>query len=116
MLSASEIAEIGYYNPIGRLYYETLPNGRRHLIHERSDQGPNDNFGPEVVREGHFFAMGDNRDNSQDSRADVGQVPFENLVGRADILFFSHDGASPWWKFWTWPSTIRFGRIGDAIE
>src|SRR3546814_21143358 len=60
--------------------------------------------------------MGDNRDNSLDSRADVGQVPYENLVGRADILFFSHEGSSPWWKFWTWPSTIRFGRIGDAIE
>ena len=116
MLSASEIAELGYFNPLGRLYYETLPNGRRHLIHERSDSYPLDNFKPVVVKEGHFFAMGDNRDNSQDSRADVGQVPFENLVGRADILFFSHDGSSPWWAIWTWPSTIRFGRIGDGIE
>jgi len=116
MLSASDIAELGYYDPFGRLYYETLPNGRRHLIHERSDKAPLDNWGPEVVREGHFFAMGDNRDNSLDSRANVGQVPFENLVGRADILFFSHDGSSSWWEFWTWPSTIRFGRIGNAIE
>lgn len=116
MLSASEIAELGYYNPIGRLYFETLPNGRRHVIHELSDAAPYDNIQPVVVREGHFFAMGDNRDNSLDSRADVGQVPFENLVGRADILFFSHDGTSAWWEFWKWPSSIRFGRIFDGIE
>ena len=116
LLSASEVAKIGYNDPVGLLYYETLPSGRRHLIREISDQRPLDNWGPEVVTEGHFFAMGDNRDNSLDSRADVGQVPFENLVGRAEILFFSHDGSSPWWEFWTWPSTIRFSRIGDAIE
>lgn len=117
LLSASEIAELRYYDPQGRLYYETLPNGNRHLIQEYGDSQPLDNFKPVIVKEGHFFAMGDNRDRSQDSRVyDVGQVPFENLVGRADILFFSHDGRSPWWKFWTWPSTIRFGRIGDGIE
>jgi signal peptidase I len=116
LLSASEVAELGYGDPRGFLYYETLPNGRRHLIHELTDESAYDNWGPEVVPEGHFFAMGDNRDNSLDSRADVGYVPFENLVGRADVLFFSHEGSSPWWEFWTWPSTIRFGRIGDAIE
>lgn len=116
LLTASEVADIGYDNPMGFLYYETLPNGRRHLIREISDQRALDNWGPEVVPEGHFFAMGDNRDNSLDSRADVGYVPFENLVGRAEVLFFSHDGSSPWWEFWTWPSTIRFNRIGDAIK
>lgn len=116
LLSASEMEAIGYQQPMGLLYYETLPNGRRHLIREIGDNHRLDNYGPVVVREGHFFAMGDNRDNSLDSRADVGQVPFENLVGRAEILFFSHDSSSAWWKFWTWPSTIRFGRIGDAIE
>jgi len=116
LLSASEIAALGYQNATGLFYYETLPNGRRHLIQEVNDWQALDNFGPETVKAGHFFAMGDNRDNSQDSRATVGQVPFENLVGRAEILFFSHDGSSPWWKFWGWPSAIRFGRIGDAIE
>ena len=116
LLTASETADLGYENVGGLLYYETLPNGHRHLIREVSDYGRYDNWGPEVVKEGHFFAMGDNRDNSLDSRADVGQVPFENLVGRADVIFFSHDGSSPWWQFWSWPSTIRFGRIFDGIE
>ena len=115
LLSASEEAEFGY-GQSGFLYYETLPNGRRHLIREINDEQRYDNFPAVVVPEGHYFAMGDNRDNSLDSRADVGFVPFENLVGRADILFFSHDGSSPWWQFWTWPSAIRFGRIGDGIE
>ena len=115
LLSASEAAELGY-SQSGMLYYETLPNGRRHLIREINDEQRYDNFPAVVVPEGHYFAMGDNRDNSLDSRADVGFVPFENLVGRADVLFFSHDGSSPWWQFWTWPSTIRFGRIGDGIE
>jgi len=116
LLSASEAAELSYYDPEGLLYYETLPNGRRHLIHEQSDSARYDNFRPVVVREGHFFAMGDNRDNSLDSRADVGQVPFENLVGRADVLFFSHDGTGAWWEFWTWPSAIRWGRLFHGIE
>lgn len=115
LLSASEVAALDY-DQSGFLYYETLPNGRRHLIREINDEQRYDNFPPVVVPEGHYFAMGDNRDNSLDSRADVGFVPFENLVGRADVLFFSHDGSSPWWQFWTWPSTIRFGRIGDGIE
>jgi signal peptidase I len=115
LLTASEEAEFGY-GQSGFLYYETLPNGRRHLIREINDEQRYDNFPAVVVPEGHYFAMGDNRDNSLDSRADVGFVPFENLVGRADILFFSHDGSSPWWQFWTWPSAIRFGRIGDGIE
>jgi signal peptidase I len=114
LLSASEVAALGYGASGGLLYYETLPGGRRHLIREMSDL---DSYGPVVVRDGHFFAMGDNRDNSADSRASsVGQVPFENLVGRAEILFFSHDGSSAWWQFWSWPGAIRFGRIFDAIE
>lgn len=114
LLSASEEAAVGYGGSGGLLYYETLPNGRRHLIREVNDL---DSYGPVVVRDGHYFAMGDNRDNSADSRASsVGQVPFVNLVGRAEILFFSHDGSSSWWQFWSWPSAIRFGRIFDAIE
>lgn len=97
-------------------YIETLPNGRRHYILERSrDGGSADNTPVYTVPPGHYFAMGDNRDNSADSRfADVGFIPKENLVGRAEFLFFSIDGDA--WKFWTWPMAARFGRMFDGIE
>ena len=89
-------------------YLETLPGGHEHLIWEVTDNGPLDNTPVFTVPEGHYFFMGDNRDNSQDSRVtrSVGPVPYENLIGRADYLFFSvGDGMD-----------IRFGRIGQAIE
>jgi signal peptidase I len=101
-----------------RRYRETLPNGRSHLIIERSDNGPLDNTPPYIVPEGHYFMMGDNRDGSQDSRVlnDVGYVPFENLVGRATYLFFSVNEDGHAWEFWRWPWTVRFKRLLQAIE
>ena len=99
-------------------YVETLPNGRRHLIWEDSDHERLDNTPVFRVPEGHYFAMGDNRDHSQDSRvlSQVGYVPFENLIGRAEFLFFSTDGSARLWEIWNWPGAIRFGRLGDGIE
>ena len=99
-------------------YVETLPNGRRHLIWEDSDHAPLDNTEVYMVPEGHYFAMGDNRDNSQDSRvlSQVGYVPFENLIGRAEFLFFSTDGSARIWELWKWPTAIRFGRLGASID
>lgn len=87
-------------------YAETLPNGREHMILEESDSAPSDNTREYIVPAGHYFAMGDNRDNSQDSRVlgAVGYVPAQNLVGRAEFIFFSYG------------SGIRFGRIFDAIR
>lgn len=96
-------------------YVETLPNGRKHAILEVfGDHGPVDNTGVYAVPPGHYFAMGDNRDSSRDSRfPEVGFVPRENLVGRAEVLFFSVDGS--FWEFWKWPKSIRFGRIFSKI-
>jgi signal peptidase I len=98
-------------------YIETLPGGREHFINEeQGDDGPSDNTPVYTVPEGHYFAMGDNRDNSSDSRflSRVGYIPRKNLVGRAEVKFFSVDGAG--WKFWQWPSTARFERFFDGIE
>jgi signal peptidase I len=98
-------------------YIETLPNGRRHSIIEIGDNQPLDNTPVFVVPPKHFFMMGDNRDNSQDSRTrDVGFVPMENLVGRAEFLFFSIDPSAHWWEIWKWPTSIRWGRPFSAIR
>lgn len=70
------------------------------------------------VAPGHFLMMGDNRDNSQDSRflRDVGCVPEENLVGHAEILFFSTNGFARLWEIWKWPFTVRYGRLFQIIH
>ncbi len=97
-------------------YIETLPNGVKHPILEESDDGPADNTQVYRVPKGSFFAMGDNRDNSRDSRylLDVGYVPRANLVGRAEVVFFSINGS--FWKFWEWPWTIRFERFFSKLH
>jgi signal peptidase I len=61
--------------------------------------------------------MGDNRDNSLDSRvaSSVGYIPVENLVGRAEVLFFSTDGSAHFWEFWRWPFATRFDRLGGTL-
>ena len=97
-------------------YIETLPNGVEHLIVEASDNNPNsDNTTVYTVPENHYFMMGDNRDNSNDSRfAGVGFVPRENLVGRAEFTFFSIDGKA--WQIWTWFDSLRPSRFFQGIE
>jgi signal peptidase I len=99
-------------------YIETLPNGVKHRIIEmEGDQGSLDNTGVYIVPPDHYFAMGDNRDNSADSRVPevVGYVPAENLVGKAQIIFFSTDGSAHWWEVWKWPFAMRFARFFDLI-
>jgi len=96
-----------------RLYIETLPDGLKHKELKATDQGEVNNTQVYTVPPDHVFAMGDNRDNSADSRFSngVGYVPLENLVGRAEIIFFSIDAEDPWWEFWEWPFEIRWGRL-----
>ncbi len=99
-------------------YVETLPNGRTHFIIEKSDSDQLDNTPTYVVPKGHYFAMGDNRDSSLDSRVlnHVGYIPAENLVGRAEVLFFSTNGGARFWEIWKWPTATRFSRIFQSIK
>ena len=98
-------------------YTETLPGGVEHSIYEEGDAEPLDNTPLYRIPEGHYFLMGDNRDNSQDSRVGdlVGDVPFENLVGKADFLFFSTNGKAKLFEIWKWPQSIRYSRIFTDI-
>lgn len=99
-------------------YLETLPNGREHYILERSDSGFLDNTQEYLVPEGHYFFMGDNRDSSQDSRVlgAVGFVPVENLVGRAEFLWFSLEADASFWEVWKWPGSLRFERLFQGVH
>jgi signal peptidase I len=100
-------------------YRETLPGGKSYLVLARYPDGAENNTDVYTVPPGHYFMMGDNRDNSLDSRvpaADggVGYVPAENLVGKAEFIFFSNDG--PLWELWRWPWSVRFNRMLTGID
>jgi len=94
-------------------YLETLPNGVQHKIIEISDHEMHDNTPVFEVPEGHYFLMGDNRDNSSDSRVPevVGYVPAENILGPARFFFFSVDEKAELAKPWDWFGYIRFSRM-----
>ncbi len=105
-------------------YLETLPGGVKHeIIQLEGDNNPmpyTANTDVYVVPPDDYFFMGDNRDNSSDSRVPpdrggVGYVPFENLIGRAEVIFFSVDGA-PAWEVWLWPWTVRWSRMFHAVH
>jgi signal peptidase I len=103
-------------------YEETLPNGVKYHVLDSEPNGPFDNTGVFRVPPKHYFMMGDNRDNSTDSRAQwgVGFVPEENLVGRAEIIFFSADFDNPnafrLLAPWTWPWDIRWDRFFTLVR
>ncbi len=99
-------------------FRETLPNGVSYMTLDLIDNGFADNTPVFDVPEGHYFMMGDNRDNSTDSRVPgaVGFVPLENFVGRADIIFFSVREGERAWQVWRWPWSVRAGRLFNTVE
>jgi len=100
-------------------YRETLPGGPSFTVLDQVDRSAADDFGPVRVPAGHVFLMGDNRDDSLDSRFEaaeggVGMVPIENLIGRAVFTFWSTDGSASYWKPWTWFTALRGTRVGNG--
>jgi signal peptidase I len=98
------------------VYRETLPDGVSYDTLDLTQNGLGDDTREFVVPPGHYFMMGDNRDNSSDSRFSVGYVPAENLVGRANIIFFSIAGGASPLEIWKWPSELRASRLFTMIR
>ena len=101
-------------------YRETLPGGRSYDVIDQLSEGPGDDTAVYTVPAGHYFMMGDNRDDSEDSRfalqaGGVGFLPADYLIGEALINFFSTDGSAEWLKPWTWFSAARGERMGGTF-
>lgn len=97
------------------VYRETLPDGVSYNTFDIALTAADDTREFNVP-EGKYFMMGDNRDNSDDSRISLGYISYEELIGRANIIFFSIGNGASAWQFWRWPSDIRWSRIGRSVN
>jgi len=99
-----------------RQWQETLPGGRSHRILDEVDNGFLDNTAEFTVPAGHYFMLGDNRDNSSDSRvAQHGTVPAANILYHPEFVYFSMQEGESFWRFWRWPQSVRWGRLFSRI-
>jgi signal peptidase I len=111
-----ETEEVAQATPVKR-WRETLPNGVSYYALDLVDNGFADNTQVYTVPPGEYFMMGDNRDNSTDSRfSQVGTVPLENIIGRAQLIFFSVYEGEHAWEFWRWPISVRWGRLFTIVR
>ena len=99
-------------------FRETLPNGVSYVTMDLTDNGFLDNTQVYTVPPDHYFMMGDNRDNSTDSRvqSQVGYVPYQNIIGRAQIIFFSIAENEHVWAIWRWPYSLRWNRLFKIVR
>ena len=114
-IASTSVSQLCVYSA----YRETLPDGPSYTVLDQINGGPADDFAAVKVPTDHVFLMGDNRDDSADSRfsgavGGVGMVPTENLIGRATVTFWSTDGSASYFKPWTWFTALRGHRVGNG--
>ena len=116
---STEVSPFGFTHQVQR-FLETMPGGRQYVTNDYGPDGEVDNTPVYVVPPHHYFMMGDNRDNSQDSRypeaIGVGYVPEENLVGRADLILLSWNDKASVLKPWTWLLDARPSRFFRVLK